>query len=144
MPSAQADQCFATYGTTMVAIQVLGALTPVVTAALAYALMGTMERPTTYAALLPVMLGIIMATGYEISFSATGVACAVGGCFARALKTVLQVDILLVLNTSLSWTCGYCESSLSVASSGSGYCFGREDCLKADKKMAYAGEAAQR
>ena len=85
-------------------IQVLGALTPAATAALAYALMGTIERAVTYAALVPVMLGIIIASGYEISFSTIGFALAVGGCLARAFKTVLQVafPLLAVLSMQMS------------------------------------------
>ena len=79
----------------------LGALTPVATAALAYVLMGTLEKATTYAALIPVMLGIVMATGNEISFSAIGFTCAVGGCLARALKTVLQVQFLSLVDRPL-------------------------------------------
>ena len=74
-------------------LQEIGALTPAATAALAFLCMGTLEKKETYAALIPVMLGIMMATGYELSFNSFGFAAAVGGCLARALKTVLQVRI---------------------------------------------------
>ena len=73
--------------------QEIGALTPVATAALAFICLGTWERPETYAALIPVVLGIIMASGYELSFHSIGFAAAVAGCLARAFKTVLQVTI---------------------------------------------------
>ena len=66
-------------------------MTPAATAALAYAFMGTLERVATYVALIPVMLGIVIATGCELSFNSIGFGAAVAGCVARAFKTVLQV-----------------------------------------------------
>ena len=73
--------------------QEIGTLTPVATAVLAFICLGTVERTETYGALIPVVLGIIMASGYELSFNSIGFAAAVAGCLARALKTVLQVTI---------------------------------------------------
>ena len=93
----------------------LGALTPAATAAIAYALMGTMERATTYAALLPVMLGIIMATGSELSFSAIGFTCAVGGCLARAFKTVLQVNYPPLKDSSRIMAIALCSNGCRLA-----------------------------
>lgn len=78
-------------------LQEIGALTPAVTAALAYLLMGAVETASTYAALIPVMLGVMIATGYEPSFHNIGFTAAVGGCVARAFKTVLQVPLKLFL-----------------------------------------------
>ena len=73
-------------------VQEIGALTPAATAGLAFLFMGTLEKWETYAALVPVMFGIMMATGYELSFNTVGFTAAVGGCLARAFKTVLQVS----------------------------------------------------
>ena len=72
-------------------MQEIGAVTPAATAALAYAFMGTLEKIATYLALIPVMLGIVIATGCELSFNSIGFGAAVAGCVARASKTVLQV-----------------------------------------------------
>ena len=74
-------------------VQEIGALTPAATAGLAFALMGTVEKIATYFALIPVMLGIVTATGCELSFNLTGFGAAVAGCIARASKTVLQVPL---------------------------------------------------
>lgn len=75
----------------LVVLQEIGALTPAATAILAYAFMGRLEKPLAYAALVPLMLGIMIATGYEPSFHSIGFTAAVCGCTARAFKTVLQV-----------------------------------------------------
>ena len=72
-------------------VQEIGAVTPAATAALAYAFMGTLEKIATYVALIPVMLGIVIATGCELSYNSIGFGAAVAGCIARASKTVLQV-----------------------------------------------------
>ena len=58
--------------------------------------MGRLERPLAYAALVPVMLGIMIATGHERSFHSIGFTAAVCGCIARAFKTVLQVLKILL------------------------------------------------
>ena len=88
-------QCFQTFETVMTSqvVQEIGALTPAATAALAYAFVGTLEKITTYVALIPVMLGIVIATGCELSFDSIGFFTAVAGCIARASKTVLQVPL---------------------------------------------------
>jgi len=75
----------------LASVQEIGALTPAATAGLAFLFMGTSEKWETYAALGPVMFGIMMATGYELSFNTIGFMAAVGGCLARAFKSVLQV-----------------------------------------------------
>ncbi len=51
-----------------------------------------MEKAVTYMTLIPVMAGIILATGFEPSFNTFGFLAAVGACGARALKAVLQVN----------------------------------------------------
>lgn len=54
--------------------QAIGATTPVFTAVLAVAMMGKRESGIVYAALLPVVIGIVIATG------ATGIPSCVMGC----------------------------------------------------------------
>ena len=78
----------------MLPLQVIGATTPAATAILAFVLLGSVEKWATYAALIPVMLGIVVATGYEPSFHFIGFMAAAGGCVARAFKTVMQVVTL--------------------------------------------------
>ena len=53
------------------------------------------ESSRTYAALLPVVIGIVIATGAEPSFNLAGFAAAVTATAARAFKSVLQVSCLL-------------------------------------------------
>ena len=72
-------------------VQAIGAMTPAATAFMALALLGTVEKAVTYMTLVPVMAGIILATGFEPSFNSFGFLAAVGACGARAFKAVLQV-----------------------------------------------------
>ena len=58
---------------------------------MALALLGTVEKAVTYISLIPVMAGIVLATGFEPSFNSFGFLAAVGACCARAFKAVLQV-----------------------------------------------------
>ena len=58
---------------------------------MALALLGTVEKAVTYLTLVPIMAGIIMATGNEPLFHSFGFLAAVGACGARAFKAVLQV-----------------------------------------------------
>ena len=73
-------------------VQAIGAMTPAATAFMALALLGTVEKAVTYMTLVPVMAGIILATGFEPSFNSFGFLAAVGACGARAFKAVLQVN----------------------------------------------------
>ncbi|TVU26071.1 hypothetical protein EJB05_28600, partial [Eragrostis curvula] len=60
------------------------------TAVLAYAVTARTEACATYAALLPVVAGVVIATGGEPSFHLFGFIMCVGAIAGRALKTVLQ------------------------------------------------------
>ncbi|TVU21359.1 hypothetical protein EJB05_30989, partial [Eragrostis curvula] len=60
------------------------------TAVLAYAVAARTEACATYAALLPVVVGGVIATGGEPSFHLFGFIMCVGAIAGRALKTVLQ------------------------------------------------------
>lgn len=66
-------------------------MTPAMTAGMAFLLLGTVERGTTLLTLVPVMAGIMLATGYEPSYNAVGFAASIAAAAARALKAVLQV-----------------------------------------------------
>ena len=54
-------------------------------------MLNSRETARTYAALLPVIVGIVIATGAEPSFNLAGFAASVVATAARALKSVLQV-----------------------------------------------------
>ena len=74
------------------AVQAIGATTPAWTAVLAWCLLGTRETVMTYSALLPLMIGVVINTGFEPSFNLIGfTACAIA-TWARALKSVMQVS----------------------------------------------------
>ncbi len=72
-------------------MQAIGATTPAFTAALSLLLLNNRETGRTYAALLPVIIGIVIATGAEPSFNMAGFSASVIATAARALKSVLQV-----------------------------------------------------
>ncbi len=72
-------------------VQAIGATTPAATALFALALLRTAERGVTYVTLLPIMAGIVLATGFEPSFNSIGFLTAVSATCARAFKAVLQV-----------------------------------------------------
>ncbi|KAE8815658.1 putative sugar phosphate/phosphate translocator [Hordeum vulgare] len=74
--------------------QAVGATTPFFTALIAYAVAGRREARATYAALLPVVAGVVIATGGEPSFHLFGFIMCVGATAGRALKTVLQGILL--------------------------------------------------
>uniref|UniRef100_A0A0D9ZTL1 Sugar phosphate transporter domain-containing protein n=1 Tax=Oryza glumipatula TaxID=40148 RepID=A0A0D9ZTL1_9ORYZ len=74
--------------------QAVGATTPFFTAVLAYAVAARREACATYAALIPVVAGVVIATGGEPSFHLFGFIVCVGATAARALKTVLQGILL--------------------------------------------------
>ena len=60
-------------------------------AALALLMLQQRESRGVYLALVPVVAGLMLATGAEPSFDALGFAAAVAATVLRALKTVLQV-----------------------------------------------------
>ncbi|CAI5526565.1 unnamed protein product [Closterium sp. Naga37s-1] len=70
--------------------QAIGATTPFFTAVFAYLLTFKREAALTYAALLPVVLGVVIASGSEPSFHLFGFIICVSATAARALKSVLQ------------------------------------------------------
>lgn len=72
-------------------LQAIGATTPAFTAALSLIILNSRETARTYAALLPVVIGIVIATGAEPSFNLAGFAASVMATAARAFKSVLQV-----------------------------------------------------
>lgn len=74
--------------------QAVGATTPFFTALIAYAVAGRREARATYAALVPVVAGVVIATGGEPSFHLFGFIMCVGATAGRALKTVLQGILL--------------------------------------------------
>uniref|UniRef100_A0A061RBV7 Putative sugar phosphate phosphate translocator n=1 Tax=Tetraselmis sp. GSL018 TaxID=582737 RepID=A0A061RBV7_9CHLO len=74
--------------------QAVGATTPFFTAVLSYLITGAVENTKTYFALIPVMVGIMIASGFEPSFHLMGFLACVGGTGARALKSVIQSVIL--------------------------------------------------
>lgn len=77
---------------TCIAVQAVGATTPAFTAALSLLMINARESNRTYAALLPVVIGIVIATGAEPSFNLAGFGAAVTATAARAFKSVLQVS----------------------------------------------------
>ncbi|TKY63414.1 sugar phosphate/phosphate translocator [Spatholobus suberectus] len=74
--------------------QAVGATTPFFTALFAYAVSTKREAWVTYATLLPVVTGVVIASGGEPSFHLFGFVICVSSTAARAFKSVLQ-DILL-------------------------------------------------
>ncbi|XP_062188175.1 probable sugar phosphate/phosphate translocator At3g11320 [Phragmites australis] len=70
--------------------QAVGATTPFFTAVFAYLMTVKRESFLTYLALVPVVTGVIIASGGEPSFHLFGFVMCVGATAARALKTVLQ------------------------------------------------------
>jgi len=74
--------------------QAIGSTTPAFTAAFAAAMLGAREAPAVYATLVPVVIGVVIATGFEPSFHAFGFGAAVAATAARAFKAVLQGVLL--------------------------------------------------
>ncbi|KAI8540061.1 hypothetical protein RHMOL_Rhmol09G0232200 [Rhododendron molle] len=74
--------------------QAIGATTPFFTAVFAYAVTFKREAWLTYLALIPVVTGVIIASGGEPSFHLFGFIMCIGATAARALKTVLQGILL--------------------------------------------------
>uniref|UniRef100_A0A7S3QMB6 Sugar phosphate transporter domain-containing protein n=1 Tax=Dunaliella tertiolecta TaxID=3047 RepID=A0A7S3QMB6_DUNTE len=70
--------------------QAIGATTPFFTALLAYFFQGARENMTTYMALVPVVVGVIIASGGEPNFHVLGFTLAMLAVAGRALKSVVQ------------------------------------------------------
>ncbi|OAY74297.1 probable sugar phosphate/phosphate translocator At3g11320 [Ananas comosus] len=74
--------------------QAIGATTPFFTAVFAYLITVKREAWITYITLIPVVTGVIIASGGEPSFHLFGFIMCIGATAARALKTVLQGILL--------------------------------------------------
>ncbi|EPS74176.1 hypothetical protein M569_00572, partial [Genlisea aurea] len=74
--------------------QAVGATTPFFTALFAYAMTLKREAWVTYACLVPVVAGVVIASGGEPSFHLYGFIMCVGATAARAFKSVLQGVLL--------------------------------------------------
>ncbi|WCJ33427.1 Nucleotide-sugar transporter family protein [Euphorbia peplus] len=74
--------------------QAVGATTPFFTAVFAYLMTFKREAWLTYAALIPVVTGVIIASGGEPSFHLYGFIMCISATAARAFKTVLQGILL--------------------------------------------------
>lgn len=70
--------------------QALGATTPAFTAVLAAVMLGHRETRQVYMSLIPVVVGIVIASGAEPMFNIIGFAAALTATAGRALKSVLQ------------------------------------------------------
>ncbi|KAK4762178.1 hypothetical protein SAY87_030062 [Trapa incisa] len=74
--------------------QAVGATTPFFTAVFAYLMTFKREAWITYAALIPVVTGVIVASGGEPSFHLFGFIMCISATAARAFKSVLQGVLL--------------------------------------------------
>ncbi|EPS66893.1 plastidic phosphate translocator-like protein2, partial [Genlisea aurea] len=74
--------------------QAIGATTPFFTAIFAYFITFKKEAFLTYITLVPVVAGVIIATGGEPSFHLFGFIICIGATAARALKSVVQGILL--------------------------------------------------
>ncbi|KAH7288841.1 hypothetical protein KP509_31G046300 [Ceratopteris richardii] len=74
--------------------QAVGATTPFFTAVFAYLMTFKREAWLTYATLVPVVAGVVIASGGEPSFHLFGFIVCVGATAARAFKSVLQGILL--------------------------------------------------
>ncbi|KAI3667085.1 hypothetical protein L6452_42130 [Arctium lappa] len=74
--------------------QAVGATTPFFTAVFAYVMTMKREAWLTYVTLIPVVTGVVIASGGEPSFHLFGFIMCLGATAARALKSVLQGILL--------------------------------------------------
>ncbi|XP_039144921.1 probable sugar phosphate/phosphate translocator At5g05820 [Dioscorea cayenensis subsp. rotundata] len=74
--------------------QAVGATTPFFTAVFAYLMTVKQEAWLTYVTLIPVVTGVVIASGGEPSFHLFGFLMCIGATAARALKSVLQGILL--------------------------------------------------
>lgn len=70
--------------------QAIGATTPAFTAVLAAVMLGHRETTPVYLSLIPVIIGIVIASGAEPMFNLVGFLAALTATAGRALKSVLQ------------------------------------------------------
>jgi drug/metabolite transporter (DMT)-like permease len=70
--------------------QAIGACTPLFTALFSLLVQGRRESNATYLTLLPVVLGIAIASGFEPSFHLFGFVACIAATSLRAFKSVLQ------------------------------------------------------
>lgn len=70
--------------------QAIGATTPAFTAVLAAVMLGHRESTSVYLSLVPVVVGIVIASGAEPMFNMVGFLAALTATAGRALKSVLQ------------------------------------------------------
>ena len=71
--------------------QAIAATTPAFTAVLTFFMQRKVESALTYATLVPVVGGIVLASRFEPSFHLVGFTACLAGTAIRALKSVLQV-----------------------------------------------------
>ncbi|KAL6785738.1 hypothetical protein ACKKBF_B01450 [Auxenochlorella protothecoides x Auxenochlorella symbiontica] len=74
--------------------QAIGATTPAFTAALSVLMLSQREPRAVYLSLVPVVVGIVIASGAEPSFEIVGFLACVAATAGRALKSVLQSIML--------------------------------------------------
>lgn len=74
--------------------QAIGATTPFFTAIFAFFLQGIREIALTYATLIPIATGVVVASGGEPLFHLLGFFCCVLATAGRALKSVVQAIIM--------------------------------------------------
>jgi len=74
--------------------QAIGSTGPFFTAVMAYIISAKSESRETYLSLVPVVIGIVVASGAEPLFDLTGFIACVSATAARALKSVLQDKLL--------------------------------------------------
>lgn len=74
--------------------QAIGATTPAFTAILAVVIVRRWEQPLTYATLIPVILGVMIASRGEPGFHLAGFLLCVASTVCRGLKAVLQQVLL--------------------------------------------------
>lgn len=75
-------------------LEVVASATPAVTAAVAFCLQGRVESVWTYAALLPIAMGVVAASSFESSFNVTGFIAASVAVLLRALKGVMAAMLM--------------------------------------------------
>lgn len=83
-------------------MQAISATTPAFVAVLALVMMRQRETRGVYLALIPVMAGLVVATGAEPSFNVLGFAATIIATSLRALKTVLQARTSIYIDQNLS------------------------------------------
>jgi drug/metabolite transporter (DMT)-like permease len=81
--------------------QAVGACTPFFTALFGFYFAGIRERASTYAALVPVVLGVTISAGFEPQLHMLGFLACLLATALRALKTVLQVSASQMFLTCL-------------------------------------------